>query len=290
MISVSDARRNLANHFRSIHVGLVGDADTAHLLPSSIALARWLAEYQEAYAHAVESRGAAAMHAMLGRSLTLEGRTILASKDDIIAIGEVAIRCGLSTTLALPVAALAAQGDVMQALRDALPGVRFRIDCSGLPDSPSADVLQGCRNTLTEHARRGGDISLVGDLATLRAMGLLDEPLFNQTFVTVHASPSGGVRHQQRRRAFSPCRDYIGWYIDAAGDVYPCAGLASHAPARFGSIHQPFAQLFDALSYSESSIGALANRGPHLDAGDAAAFPADLCALHRQRVHGIASL
>src|SRR5262249_44962470 len=72
---VSAARRNLAHHFRSVHVGLGKSAASARLLPSAPVLARWLAEYQEAYVDALEKEAEASMHAMLGRSLTLEGES-----------------------------------------------------------------------------------------------------------------------------------------------------------------------------------------------------------------------
>ena len=79
------------------------------------------------------------------------------------------------------------------------------------------------------------------------------------------------------------------WFIDPRGDIYPCAGMVGHKPARFGSIHEPFARMVDALAYTERSIDTLSRRGPRIPE-EVAHFPADLCALHRQSVHGIASL
>jgi hypothetical protein len=286
---VSEAHRNLAAHFRSIHVATGQDAGSARLQPSAPVLARWLTEYQEAYTEAQAPAGEASMHAMYGRSLTLEGDTLLTATEDVVLLGETATRCGLSTTLYLPITALTISAHSLPALHDALAGVRFRIDCTSLSPQASTEALNLCRSTLLAHARRGGNIALVGDLATLRATGLFEQALFNQAFVTVHPPPSGGVRPQHKARSSSPCRNYIAWFVNRAGDLFPCAGLASHGPARFGSIHEPFAGLIDSLACSGRRIEELAHRGPHLDVEDTA-YPADLCALHRQQVHGIASL
>jgi hypothetical protein len=295
MISITDARRNLATHFRSVHVSMRrpdGTPDgTAGLQPSVSELVRWLHEYQLAFVDAHGDAGYA-LHGLHGRSLTLEGEGLLEATEDIALLAETAARCGLTTTLAVAVSALAALPHAIAALRAAAPALGYRIDCGTLHAQASEQALKACRSALAEHVSHGGNLSMAGDVAALRATGMFAEELFNETFLTLHARPFPGVRHQQKPRQFSPCRDYIAWFVDAAGDIYPCAGLAGHAPARLGSIHDSFSNLLDALAYTAPRIDELSRCGPRVavNGSEASEFPADLCALHRRSVHGISSI
>jgi hypothetical protein len=251
-------------------------------------LVRWLDEYHAAYVVANEAENGGSLHALQARTLTLGGDHLLACTEDVVTMAQAALRGGMSTTLAVSVAAMAAQPHAVAALRAAVP-LQYRIDCTGLDVQSSAQALAACRATLSAHVEAGGNVSLIGDVATIRATGLLADELFNRNFLTITPRPHTGTRHMNRPHALAPCRDYIAWFVDAAGDVYPCAGMVGHAPARFGSIREPFSRLIDALAYSVVSIDSLSRRGPRI-ADDQARFPADLCALHRLSVHGIATL
>jgi hypothetical protein len=216
------------------------------------------------------------------------GDHLLNAVEDVATISQAALRSGISTTLGVSVAAMAAHPHAITALREAVP-LQYRIDCTGLGTQPSPQALAACRATLSAHVEAGGNVALIGDVATLRAAGLFADELFNKNFLTIMPRLHPETRHMNRAHALAPCRDYIAWFIDAAGDIYPCAGMLGHAPARFGSVHDPFVRLIDALAYSAVSIDALSRRGPRI-ADDQARFPADLCALHRLSVHGIATL
>jgi hypothetical protein len=250
---------------------------------------RWLGEYQQAYVEANDDVNEGRLHLLQGRGLTLGGDRLLAAAEDVVALARAATRCGMSTTIGVPITALSAYAHAVAALRDALPALQYRIDCSCLNSRSSAQALEACRATLAEHVRAGGNVTLTGDIAPLRATGLLADELFNQTFVSISPRQADGVRPMKRAHRFAPCRDYIAWFIDAQGEIYPCAGMLGHRAARFGSIHESFSQLVDALAYSERNIEALSRHGPRV-ANGATHFPGDLCALHRQSVHGIASL
>ena len=289
MNTISDARRNLAANFRSVVVTTTPDPGSGRLDPPASVLVRWLAEYQHAYVEANDEVHDGRLHLLQARGLTLEGDRLPTSTEDIVALARAAMRCGMSTTIVVPLTALAAYAHAVAALRDALPALQYRIDCSCLNSRSSAQALAACRASLTEHVRAGGNVTLTGDVAPLRASGILADELFNQTFISISPRHDDGVRPMKRAHRFAPCRDFIAWFIDPQGEIYPCAGMLGHKPARFGSIHEPFTRLVDALAYSERSIDALSRRGPRI-ADDAAHFPADLCALHRQAVHGIASL
>jgi hypothetical protein len=284
-----DARRNLATHFRSVHVSTGVDQGPERIGPPAHVLARWLEEYHAAYVEANEAEHGGRLHLLRGRMLTLVGDHLLTTATDVATLAEAALRCGMSTTLAVSITAMAAHAHALVALREAMPGLQYRIDCTGVGVHASEQALAACRATLAAHVLAGGNVSLIGDVGPLRATGILADDLFNQTFVSITPVPEHETRHMNRAHAFAPCRDFIAWYVDAAGDLYPCAGLLGHAPARFGSVHEPFTRLVDALAYSEVGIDALARRGPRLPE-EPARFPADLCALHRRVVHGIATL
>lgn len=288
MNAPADARRNLVANFRSVSVQSAADPGPDRLGPPARALARWLEEYHAAYVEANEAVNGGLLHLLQGRTLTLVGDHLLTVAEDVVTMAEAALRCGMSTTLAVSVVAMAAQPHAVAALRTAVP-LQFRIDCMGLGAPASPEALALCRATLAAHVEAGGNVALIGDIATIRATGLFAEELFNKTFLTIAPRPRAETRHMNRAHAFAPCRDFIAWFVDAAGDIYPCAGMLGHAPARFGSIHEPFSRLADALAYTELSIDGLARRGPPI-AADPANFPADLCALHRLSVHGIATL
>jgi hypothetical protein len=289
MNALTDARRNLTANFRSVVVTAALDPGSGRLDPPANVLARWLDEYHRAYVEANDEIHDGRLHLLQGRGLTIEGDRLLTSIEDIVILARAAMRGGMSTTIGVPVTALAAYAHAVAALRDALPSLQYRIDCSCLNSRSSATALAACHAALAAHVRAGGNVTLVGDVAPLRATGLLADELFNQTFISISPRRDDGVRPMRRAHRFAPCRDYIAWFIDARGEIYPCAGMLGHPPARFGSIHEPFARLVDALAYSERGIEALSRRGPRI-ADETLKFPADLCALHRQAVHGIASL
>jgi hypothetical protein len=288
MDAAADARRNLVANFRSVNVQGAADPGPDRLGPPARVLTRWLDEYHAAYVDANLCESGGSLHVMQGRTLTLAGDHLLGATEDVAAMVRAALRGGMSTTLAVTVTAMAAQAHAVAALRGAVP-LQYRIDCTELGPQSSPQALAACRATLTAHVEAGGNVSLVGDVATLRAAGLLADELFNRNFLTITPHPHPETRRMNRPHALAPCRDYIAWYIDEAGDIYPCAGMLGHAPARFGSLHEPFSRLIDALAYSAVSIDSLSRRGPRI-ADDQARFPADLCALHRLSVHGIATL
>jgi hypothetical protein len=283
-----DARRNLVANFRSVNVQIESDPGPDRLGPPARILTRWLEEYQAAYLEANDAENGGELHLLQARTLTLAGDPLLTATEDVATMARAALRCGMSTTLAVSVAAMAAHAHAIAALREAVP-LQYRIDCTALRPQSSPQALAACRATLTAHVEAGGNVALIGEIAALRAMGLLADDLFNQSFVTITPRPHPETRHMNRPHALAPCRDFIAWFIDAAGDIYPCAGMVGHAAARFGSVHEPFSRLIDALAYSAVSIDSLARRGPRI-ADDQARFPADLCALHRLSVHGIATL
>lgn len=288
MDAPTDARRNLVANFRSVSVQGAPDPGQDRLGPPAKALARWLDEYHAAYVEANEEENGGSLHLLHARTLTLAGDHLLGATEDVVTMVRAAMRGGMSTTLAVSVSAMAAHPHALAALRDAVP-LQYRIDCTSLGPQSSPQALAACRATLSAHVEAGGNVSLIGEVATIRATGLLADELFNRNFLTITPRPHPGTRHMNRPHALAPCRDYIAWFIDAAGDVYPCAGMLGHAPARFGSIHEPFSRLIDALAYSAVTIDSLSRRGPRI-ADDHARFPADLCALHRLSVHGIATL
>jgi len=288
MTPVVDARRNLVANFRSVSVLSAADPGPDRLTPPARVLARWLEEYHLAYVEANEAVNGGLFHALQGRTLMLVGDHLLSTTEDVATMAEAAARCGMSTTLAVSVTAMAAHPHALAALRAAVP-LQFRIDCTGLDAQASPQALAACRATLASHVEAGGNVALMGDVATFRATGLLADELFTRTFLAIAPRPHPETRHMNRPHALAPCRDFIAWFVDAAGDLYPCAGMLGHVPARFGSVHEPFSRLADALAYSEASIDALARRGPRI-AVDPSYFPADLCALHRLSVHGIATL
>jgi len=288
MDASTDARRNLVANFRSVSVQVAADPGPDRLGPPARVLARWLDEYHAAYVMANEAENGGSLHVLQARTLTLAGDPLLACTEDVVTMARAALRGGMSTTLAVSVAAMAAQPHAVAALRDAV-SLQYRIDCTGLGAHSSPQALAACRATLSAHVEAGGNVSLIGDVAAIRATGLLADELFNRNFLTITPRPHPETRHMNRPHALAPCRDYIAWFVDSAGDVYPCAGMVGHAPARFGSIHEPFSRLTDALAYSAVSIDSLSRRGPRI-ADDQARFPADLCALHRLSVHGIATL
>jgi hypothetical protein len=287
MSPVDHGRRNLVANFRSVSVLSAEDPGPDRLGPPARALARWLEEYHLAYVEANEALNGGLLHALQGRTLTLVGNHLLAATEDVVTMAETAMRCGMATTLAVSVTAMAAHPHALSALRGAVP-LQFRIDCSGLDTQSSPQALAACRATLAAHVEGGGNVALVGDVATIRATGLLADELFNKNFLAITPRPHLETRHMNRPHAFAPCRDFIAWFIDAAGDLYPCAGMLGHVPARFGSIHEPFSRLIDPLARSEARVDHLARSGPRLD--DRSRFPADLCALHRVAVYGVGTL
>jgi hypothetical protein len=288
MIPVVGAHRNLVANFRSVSVLGVEDPGPDRLGPPARVLARWLEEYHLAFVEANEALNGGLLHALQGRTLTLVGDHLLATTEDVVTMTEAATRCGMSTTLAVSVIAMAAYPHALAALREAVL-LQFRIDCTSLDAQASPQALAACRGTLAAHVEAGGNVALVGDVATIRATGLLTDELFNKNFLAITPRPHPETRRMNRAHALAPCRDFIAWFVDAAGDLYPCAGMLGHLPARFGSIHEPFSRLADPLARSEASIGSLARRGPRI-ADDPSRFPADLCELHRLSVHGIGTL
>jgi hypothetical protein len=288
MNAIVDGRRNLVANFRSVSVLSAAASGPDRLGPPARVLARWLEEYHQAYLQANEVLNGGHLHALQGRTLTLVGDHLLATTEDVATMADAATRCGMSTTLVVSVIAMSAHPHALAALREAVP-LQFRIDCTGLDAQSAPQALTACRATLAAHVEAGGNVALIGDVATIRATGLLTDELFNKNFLAISPRPHHETRHMNRAHALAPCRDFIAWFVDAAGDLYPCAGMLGHVPARFGSIHEPFSNLADSLACSEVSIDTLARRGPRIS-DDQSRFPADLCALHRLSVHGIGTL
>jgi hypothetical protein len=92
-----------------------------------------------------------------------------------------------------------------------------------------------------------------------------------------------------RLHRVAPCSDYLGWHVDAAGDVFPCIGMTGHAPARLGNIARPFAEVLQALAGTRDALVSLAERGPALPSAPSS-VPFDLCALHRDAVTDLAAI
>ena len=173
MNTLTDARRNLAANFRSVVVAMAPEPASGRLDPPVSVLLRWLAEYQEAYVEANDDVHEGRLHRLQGRSLALEGERLLTSVEDIVTLVRAAMRSGLTTSIGVPITALAACGHAVAALREAVPGLQYRIDCSCLNVRSSPQALAACRATLSEHVRAGGNVTLTGDIAPLRATGIL---------------------------------------------------------------------------------------------------------------------
>ena len=285
--SLRRAQEHLLLHFRSVTVLCAPDG-AGGIAPSFDVLARWLEEYQQAFVAANAAIHANRPHAFLHRRLTLVAGDRLVATPSLERLGEVARGCGMLPVALLPLRALLDEPDATTRLRAAVPTLQLQLDCRVLSEPLPDEDRRRCVAALVALAEANGELTLVGDIATLRAEGLLEREAFNRTGLTMMRSPDG-LRPQHRLHASMPCRDFFAWHVDGAGDLFPCAGLSGHAPARLGSIARPFDALLPALGESWPALDAVGLRGPRLELPPQAG-PFDLCALHREAVTRLSAI
>lgn len=287
------AQRQLIANFRSMAVSLKGpeaavDAGAPRRLPAAV-IARWLKEYQVALFAANHALHGDRPHALRARTLTFAGDAHLAFPDDVLVMAKPALDAGMSVLLGVTLDAISTHAGALASLREALPALSLTVDFSAVDGSGRPEERERLRAALEKHIGAGGEIYLSGELASLRATGLLEREAGNRTFMQIHAPSLHGLRPAHRRHDFAPCGPFFALHVDEAGDVYPCAGMAGHRPARLGSVHQPFDQVLQSLAACEAQIESLAHRGPRI-ADEHASYPADLCALHRRAVGELTQL
>lgn len=286
-----DTAQVLLGNFRSMVIQLRRRAD-AGALPArapAVAIARWMREYQCAYFEANRVLHDGRPHELRGRVLTFAGDGHLLFPDDVSVMAEHALVAGMTPNLGVTLEALATCQRELASLRERFPSIALTVDCTPLQTPRTPDALHQVGAALDDHVGRGGELRLVGDLATLRATGLLSREAANRVFIQIQAPSLHGVRFVHRRHDFAPCREHFALNIDEQGDVYPCLGMIGHLPARFGSVHEPFDRILQTLSACGSRVESLGRHGPRFDAHDAV-YPTDLCALHRAVVSEIGQL
>ena len=294
---LDDARHNLVANFRTITLIAASSADTADsadstegggTLPPLDVVGRWLREFNAAYLEANHHVHQGRLHALHGRRLVLVGDHLLPDFGAAGQLCEIALECGIGVALAVSIDGMARYPLAFATLRSAHPSLQLQIDCSALDAKLEPERLATCADVLRTHAESGGELNLVGDIAALRASGLLDCVEFNRMGFSV--SPfSGATRLMHRPHRIAPCRDFVSLHIDPAGRIYPCAGMIGHAASCLGSVNAPFADMLDTLAATRRSIDALVATGPRI-AAYVEQYPVDLCALHRAEVASLAAL
>jgi hypothetical protein len=274
---------------------LDASCDPPRLLPSVDELLRWLGEYHQVFVQANQRWYGGRLHSFHHRQLTLAGCHLLAVPGEILRIGRRLLDIGLSLAISVPAEDMARYPLVLPTLRSELPGLYVQIECqsaqaeAGLEDEATSELSPEARRALTSHVDSGGSLNLVSSIAGLRDAGLSQHEGFNRVGFSVARPAARGTRPMSRLHRVAPCSDYMGWHVDAAGDVFPCIGMVGHAPARLGNIAGRFADLLEALATTRDAMTGLAERGPtSLEAPASGRF--DLCALHRDAVVSLAAI
>ena len=281
------------------------------LLPSVDALLRWIAEYNTAFIQANERWCGGRLHSFHHRQLTLAGRHLFLAPDDILRIGRFLQKIGISLAVSVSVRQMSRYPLVLPTLRSELPGLYVQIECAGASVDSDTNVeaeaeAQGeaeaeaeaeaehglsadSRRVLEAHVDSGGSVNLLSSIAELRHAGLAEHEGFNRAGFSVARPAPRGTRPMHRIHRVSPCSDYLGWHVDAAGDIFPCIGMVGHAPARLGNIADGFVDALHALAATRDAMVVLAERGPDFLA-QPTSVPFDLCALHRDAVTDLGSI
>ncbi|HEX7687658.1 MAG TPA: hypothetical protein VF453_08125 [Burkholderiaceae bacterium] len=279
------------------------------LLPSVDALLRWVAEYNAAFVQANERWCAGRLHSFHHRQVTLAGRHLFLAPDDILRIGRYLQKIGVSLAVSVPIQEMSRYPLVLPTLRSELPGLYVQIECAEASAGVDADVdaattaaaaaepqpeakrglSSESRRALEAHVDSGGSVNLLSSIAELRHAGLAQHEGLNRAGFSVARPAPRGTRPMHRIHRVSPCSDYLGWHVDAAGDIFPCIGMVGHAPARLGNIAGRFVDALHALAGTRDAMVGLAERGPDFLAPPAS-VPFDLCALHRDAVTDLESI
>jgi hypothetical protein len=289
--ALAHAQRSFVDNLRRIAVLAQVDASSGApaLRPLAGDLLRWIGEYNEAFVQANERWCGGRLHAFHQRQLTLAGRDLLGVPDDVLRIGRRLPEIGISLALSVPIDAMTRYPLVLPMLRSELRGLYVQIDCSAAQDDEPSALSEAERQALTTHVDSGGSADLVSTIADLRRLGLAEHEGFNRVGFSVARPRGEGIRPMHRLHRVAPCSDYLGWHVDAAGDVFPCIGMTGHAPARLGNIARPFAEVLQALAGTRDALVSLAERGPALPSAPSS-VPFDLCALHRDAVTDLAAI
>jgi hypothetical protein len=266
------------------------------LRPGVDNLLRWIGEYHEAFVQANQRRYGGRLHSFHHRQLTVAGCGLLAAPGDILRLGRPLLEIGLSLAISVPAEDMARYPLALPTLRSELPGLYVQIECHSRQVDPAAgeaDAGDGLspetRRALTSHVDSGGGLNLVSSIAELRHAGLSEHEGFNRVGFSVSRPSVQGTRPMYRLHRVAPCSDYMGWHIDAAGDVFPCVGMIGHAPARLGNISAPFMEVLQALASTPDAMAGHAERGPTgLEPPASGRF--DLCSLHREAVTQLAAI
>jgi hypothetical protein len=280
--SARAANGNLLRNFRTLVIltDFVGGAG-----PDVAALLRWIEEYHDYFVRANAELNGSRFHAFAHRSLTITGPDLLKSGQAVAAIEALCGRLGIAANVSVM------RRDVLEADSAQLeflkrPSLSLVVDLSdGEGESDPAALARDVSNLMA----LGPTVTFVGDLARLRESGITQSPTFNGRFFSFLASkPASTVRWFRKRWARNPCKEYMALYVDPLGDVYPCAGMVGHAPARFGNIEAPFQALVPALEQSVDAVKRLSSSGPAIPASTP--FPTDICRIHRDSVHSLQTL
>jgi hypothetical protein len=256
-------------------LGALRPGDDA-LLPEVDVLARFLSHYGQWFHEYVAATRQ--LHLVYARSLTIATPGLLRAPGAIRALSAAARAIGLATELSID----AKEGlENARALEDLL---ETDLDALYLAIEPGlAQRHPEWLKALVSHALASrASLHLSASPAVLRALGTLGSREFSSRYVSVFAAPlHPGRPVQVSGLSTMPCRDHLRLYIDADGDVYPCAGLIGVARARLGNVHRPdLAQWLDATPLD---FPQLAQTGPAL--GEAMNdVPFDLCERHRRQL------
>jgi hypothetical protein len=258
-------------------LGQVRTGDSA-LLPDPAALTRFLAQYGRWFHdYVVATRQ---LHLVYARSLTIAAPGLLRVPDVLCELSQAAHSIGLATEVSLDAAECLAHSRAL----DQVLAHPHGIDALFLQIEPGLEVRQHewLRALVSHCLASRASLHLSVSPSVLRALGTLGSREFSSRYVTVLAAPAHPGRPVRVPGLSSmPCRDHLRLYLDAEGDVYPCAGLVGVAAARLGNLHRPdLSSWFDA---SPLDFARLAQAGPVL--GDAMNdVPFDLCEAHRRRL------
>jgi len=216
-------------------------------------------------------------HLFYGRSASIAIQGILNAIGQLGVLGQRLHRSGLSIELSVSADDALANPQALLVALEIVDSLYLSI-----PDASMPERAEALRQLLDVLLGKGTALTLTADPAVLRALGLFAEVEFNRRYMTVIAdTPQSGRMIKVPHVRKAPCSNHLRLYIDAAGDVYPCAGTVGFAPARMGRIFEPdIDRMLGATSHFD--YVALAAHGPSL--ADAPQTPFDLCDMHRRAI------
>lgn len=277
--------RRLAQQLRSVVV-FQEESDSGELSPSPEDLARFVRAWDEWYRASLGIRPGVNLQLLYRREISLAG---LLKLDALSRLGPLAHHCseaGVALSVTLDLAELVARREALRAIleRGLFQGV-------SLEHLGAAVDAETCAAVVNAIAAEGVSVTMTGAIDDLLATKLLADATMNSRHVQLR---------QRRQRAPDsapvlpdPCWRRMAVFVDARGEIYPCAGLVGISAVRLGTLTGFDPRQFD-QRVSSDDLGRWALSGPSPDelapppAGPAGLWP--ICESHRDALISVGEI